>query len=118
MSDEVRPIKIFGAVLVIAGLVAFSAFIGPFLLDPSSTIYILGEREPHYLLFYFWVASTVFYLLTGVGVLYLTKWGYFLFKVFLFLLFLGFPIGTFISYKTLSYMKCHQIKRHFGFIER
>jgi len=50
---------------------------------------------------------------TGLGVLYRTRWGYYLFKLFLYLLLLGFPIGTFISYKALSYMKRHRIETHF-----
>ncbi len=62
---------------------------------------------------YFVAILTTWYFVTGVGVIWLKKWGYYLFKFFLFLLFLSFPIGTFISYKTLSYMKKNNIREYF-----
>ncbi len=57
----------------------------------------------------------LFYLLPGVGVLTSRRWGYRLFKFFLWVLFFGFPVGTIISYVTLSYMRKHQIQTFFGF---
>ena len=61
------------------------------------------------------VLYLLFYLLAGVGVLASTRWGYRLFKFFLWVLFFGFPVGTIISYVTLSYMRKHQIQTFFGF---
>jgi len=69
------------------------------------------EKSPS--AFQFLIAVHLFYLSTGVGVVLRTKWGYFLFKAFLYLMLLGFPIGTIISYVGLSYMKRHQLKRYF-----
>jgi len=114
MEDNIKPIKIFGAVLIVLSLLGILLQGGPFLLDPNSPIYVFGQTHQTHFLFWFWIISVSFYFLTGVGVIYLTRWGYILFKVFLYLLFLGFPIGTFISYKTLSYMKRHQIDKYFG----
>lgn len=69
--------------------------------------------------FYFLLTMGVllflFYLLPGVGVLAATRWGYRLFKFFLWVLFFGFPVGTIISYVTLSYIRKHQIQTFFGF---
>ncbi len=71
--------------------------------------------EFYYFPLVFLVLLHLFYLLTGVGVLASTRWGYRLFKFFLWVLFFGFPVGTIISYVTLSYMRKHQIQTFFGF---
>jgi hypothetical protein len=54
-------------------------------------------------------------LTAGVGVLLRSKWGYFIFKSFLYLSLLCFPISTFIAYKSLKYTKRNDIKTLFGF---
>lgn len=115
-DDAIRPIKIFGAVLIVFA-VGGALFFIPFFLSETSPLSIFGSRPRPYFHLYFWAGSVVFYFLTGVGVMRLTKWGYFLFKLFLYVFFVAFPIGTIISYITLSYMRKHQIKRHFGFLE-
>ena len=71
--------------------------------------------EFYYFPLVFLVVFHLFYLLTGVGVLASTGWGYRLFKFFLWMFFFGFPVGTIISYVTLSYMTKHQIQTFFGF---
>ena len=63
--------------------------------------------------FYFITTIALWYFLTGLGVVGLKKWGYYLFKFFLYILFVSFPIGTVISYKTLKYMKKNNIKDYF-----
>ena len=63
---------------------------------------------------YFGITVSLLYLVTGIGILARKEWGYYLFKFFLFALFLAFPIGTIISYKSLGYMKRNDIKSHFG----
>ena len=114
-EDVIRPIKIFGAILVAL------AFLGAYFftyLDLTASQSTFRPNSPSYFGkfgFYFIAGVNIFYLLTGVGVVLLTKWGYFCFKLFLYMMLVAFPIGTLISYVTLSYMKRHQIKRHFGF---
>lgn len=112
MDAEIRPIRIFGVVLAVLGVAGTFFFLygtspAPF-FSPTSPSGI--ER----VLFYSVMGVNIFYFLAGVGLLIRQKWGYFLFKLFLYMTFLGFPIGTLISYVTLSYMKRHQLKRHFG----
>jgi hypothetical protein len=63
----------------------------------------------------FFVLTSGWYLTTGIGILLRRKWGYFLFKFFLYIFLLGFPIGTFIAYKSLKYIKRNDIKTLFGF---
>lgn len=114
-ADAIRPIKMFGAILVVFALGGGLLFI-PFFLSETSPFFIFGSKPRHYFHFYFWFGSVIFYLLTGVGVMRLTKWGYILFKLFLYLFLLAFPIGTVISCVTLRYMRRHRIKSHFGFV--
>jgi hypothetical protein len=63
---------------------------------------------------YFGIAITSWYLLTGIGILSQRKWGYFLFKFFLYSLLLAFPVGTIVSYKALKYMKKNNIRALFA----
>ena len=56
---------------------------------------------------------SLWYLITGIGLLARKPWGYYLFKFFLYVLLLAFPIGTIVSYKSLSYIKRHGIKSLF-----
>src|SRR5438132_2853089 len=115
MDDDIKPIRIFGMVLLVLDLIGVVLFGNLFFLDKNSPLYVFGAEGQSHGPLYFWAGSVIFYFLIGIGVVYPTRWGYFLLKCFLYLLLLGFPIGTYISYKTLSYMKHHQIKRHFGF---
>ena len=114
MTDDMRPITIFGAVLLVGGVIGLVWGGGVLFFNPSSPLYMLQPQPESRALSYFWIGSVIFYVTTGFGVLYRTRWGYRLFKVFLYILLLGFPIGTFISYITLSYMKRHYIEAHFS----
>ena len=62
---------------------------------------------------YFGMVVTAWYFCAGMGVLFRRLWGYYLFKSFLYLLLLGFPIGTYISYQSLKFMRANSIKSEF-----
>ena len=61
-------------------------------------------------LFYGGIIISTWYLVTGVGILIRQKWGYYLFKAFLYVLLVSFPIGTIISCLSLQYMKKNNVK--------
>ena len=61
----------------------------------------------------FVLVISIYYLATGIGILFRKLWGYYLLKSFLYDLFLGFPIGTFIALKSLKFMKDNSIKEEF-----
>jgi FtsH-binding integral membrane protein len=63
---------------------------------------------------YFGITISLWYLITGIGILVRRQWGYYLFKLFLYVLLLAFPIGTIISYKTLTYIKKNNIRSLFS----
>jgi hypothetical protein len=82
-------------------------------------LYSLKDRPPDIHVFVIFVVVVGgWYLATGVGILLRSKWGYFLFKFFLYILLLGFPVGTFIAYKSLRYIKRNDIKPLFGFTSK
>jgi hypothetical protein len=82
-------------------------------------LYTLEDRPSDIRLFViFFILMGGWYLTTGVGIFLRGKWGYFFFKSFLYFLLLGFPIGTFISYKSLQYIKRNDIKTLFSFASR
>jgi len=102
MDRKIRPIIIFGYVLIGLSVITLLFFYGVSL-----------QTDFPYIHQYYIVFAVIWYFLTGLGVIKLKGWGYYLFKVSLYLLFLSFPIGTIISYKTLSYMKRNDIKGYF-----
>ncbi len=63
---------------------------------------------------HFFTIMGLWYLTAGVGLLMRKTWGYYLFKALLYLLLIGFPIGTFISYKSLRFMRENSIKNKFN----
>lgn len=79
------------------------------------TLYVSAyfEKRPWYYN-YFGISMLIWYLITGIGILMRKMWGYYLFKLFLYVLLLGFPIMTYISYKSLQYTKKNNIKVLFG----
>ncbi len=63
---------------------------------------------------YFGMTISVWYLAAGIGILARRIWGYYFLKSFLFILLVAFPIGTFIAYTSLKYMKKSSIKNEFN----
>jgi len=63
---------------------------------------------------YFGITLTLWYFVTGIGILKRKIWGYYLLKSFLYVLLISFPIGTFISYKRLKFMKKNSIRKEFS----
>jgi hypothetical protein len=99
MQKELLFIKIYGYILI-----AF--FVGG--MDLLYISRFIEDFPPSHR--YFGIVVSFWYLITGTGILMRTKWGYYLFKFFLYFIFIGFPIGTIISYLSLSYMKKNNIK--------
>jgi hypothetical protein len=92
------------------GLALFILFIGC-LYTIYISLYIEDYPKEHY---YFVIPMSAWYLLTAIGLLIRKQWGYYLFKFFLYVLFLAFPIGTIVSYKSLTYIKRNDIKDLFS----
>jgi hypothetical protein len=79
------------------------------------TIYVVAKIESNSVFVnYFGLVISVWYLTTGIGTLARKPWGYYLLKSFLYVLLLGFPIGTFISLRSLRFMKKNSIRGEFS----
>jgi hypothetical protein len=99
MKNNTKFIKIYGIILIILFVISiisillFSSIEG----YPKSNLYA-------------GIIISLWYLITGIGILSLKKPGFYLFKFFLFVLFLAFPIGTIISFKSLKYIKKNNVR--------
>ncbi len=79
------------------------------------TLYVISFNDSlSVFMGYSGTAITIWYLVTGIGILARKLWGYYLLKTFLWIMFLAFPIGTFISFKSLKFMKRNSIKKVFS----
>ena len=53
------------------------------------------------------------HLSIGIGIVLEKKWGFCALKIYLYLSLSAFPIGTFISFKVLNFIKNNNISEHF-----
>jgi len=56
---------------------------------------------------------SAFHLLVGFGVLSQKIWGYYLMKIYLYIILLGVPIGTLLSLKALNYLRENEVKQYY-----
>ena len=99
MTKGNRFLNIYGYTLIL------------FFLGGLYTLYVIASIEDLPIIHnYFGITISLYYLITGIGILARKEWGYYLFKFFLYVLVLAFPIGTIISWKSLDYMKKNDIK--------
>ena len=102
-----RFVNIYGWALLILG------FVGG-LFDFYVLLIVLKNQSVWTEGIMFVAAMTTWYVVTGIGILRRTRWGYYLLKSILYVLLLSFPIGTFISYKSLRFMKKNSIRQEFS----
>ena len=102
-NTTLRPIKIFAAILIAIGAIGVLLDIG-YLNDPNLSI----------LFKIFGILISLWHLLGGIGLLLQRSWGLYIFKIYLYVLFLGMPIGTYIAYKTLNYIKNNELDKFFS----
>lgn len=93
------PIKIVGYFFICFSMFAVYFF--------RAELKLSGFRE-------FLIVVLSWYFLIGFGLILRKIWGYYLFVGFLYLSYPGFPIGTFIAYKGLKYIKENDIKAFFN----
>lgn len=99
MNDLYRPLRYFAYILIV---IAFFGF----------AILVLELSEIKYLpvVWAFVGSVSLFHLAVGIGVLFRKRWGFTVFKGYLYLLYIGFPIGTYIGHKTLKYIDENNIE--------
>src|SRR5688500_4953636 len=96
--DKFRPVRTGGILLITIG-VAGLLFHFEHLTDPRFTSFIL--------------VGTGWHLITGLGIILQRMWGYYLLKLYLYVLLLAIPIGTYIAWQSLRYLRDNEIERFF-----
>lgn len=109
---ELRPLM----VLAVASMALAILLTWAFLLRPGSPAFIGKlEGEAIYLAIAVVGLPVLFYFWTGLGTLFLRKWGYRLLTAFLYIhIFVGPPVTTVFADRGLSYIRTSRIRRHFG----
>lgn len=93
MNDLYRPLRYFAYFFI---AIAFLGFVTLFLE--------LTEVEYLPVVWTFFGLVSIFHLVLGIGVLFRRRWAFTIFKGYLYLLYIGFPIGTYIAHETLKYI--------------
>ncbi len=101
-SEDFKPILIFAFVLIASSIIGVVMFID-LINDPSF--------DKDFSIFLF--VMVAWHILTGIGIVVQRFWGLVLFKFYLYVLYIGFPIGTYIARKTLRYMRENKIEKYF-----
>ena len=97
-----KPIRNLGISLVILGIIGFLTHIA-LLGDPQYTI---GFQV-------FAVAVSMFFLVIGWNIASRNRWGFRSLKLFLYLLYPGFPLGYYFAKRTFRYIDHYKIDRYF-----
>jgi hypothetical protein len=96
------PVKVAGAFFLIIGIIA-------------GMLYLYNINNPKMDLPFqiFILVNFIWYLLMGLGLIKQWIWGYNMLKFYLYIISIGFPIGTYIGIKSLRYLKENNIKYFF-----
>jgi hypothetical protein len=99
MNDLYQPLRYFAYFFIAIALLGFVTL-------------VFGLSDVKYLaVVWAFVASvSIFHLGLGFGVLFRKRWGFRMFKGYLYLLYVGFPVGTYIAHETLKYIKENRIE--------
>ncbi len=93
-EEKYKPIMIFGIILIVFGL------LGLLLAFDLSNDASFGE---HFTVVA--IIISIYHFIPGIGVVLKKEWGLKLFKIYLYILMVAFPIGTYISIRTRKYMR-------------
>jgi len=102
-----RFLNIYGWALLIFG------FVGG-LFDFYILLIVLKDQSVWTEGIIFVATMATWFVVTGIGILKRTRWGHYLLKSILYVLLLSFPIGSFIAYKSLKFMKKNSTKNEFS----
>jgi hypothetical protein len=105
-DDLARPIRLFGIVLIILSVLSLGVFV--YWLALAQFV------QTGYLPVLMLLGVDVLVFSTGLGVATSKKWGFRLFRVFLYVMLFAFPLGTMVSYVTLRYISRNQIQQYYG----
>ena len=97
-----KPIRNFGLLLSIVGALGIVCHF-TFMRDPEYTIAFQV----------FLMLVSVFHLFVGINIVSRNRMGYKSLKLYLYLIYPGFPLGYFFAKKTFEYIKTHKIEQFY-----
>ena len=100
--NRFKPIKTFGILVSVAGIFTVYALVAEFNATNSETGVVI-----------FFLIMAIWHLVTGAGILFRKTWGFTLMKVYLYIMYLGIPLGTLLARKILNYIKENEIELFF-----
>lgn len=100
--DYFQPVKIFGYFLFLIGAIGL-----------ISHVLLLYDARYTFEFRSFLLSLSIIHALMGAGVVFKKKWGFYCLKGYLFLLYIAFPIGTYIAFKSLKYINKYNIGEYF-----
>lgn len=102
-NEILKPVMLFGYCLILMGFIII-------------TMHVLSLKRESFATDFtsFAVAISLLHFFIGLGVILKKKWGFHCFKFYLYLLSIGFPIGTFIGLKMLKYIDKNDVRKFFG----
>ena len=100
--DYFQPVKIFGYFLFIIGAIGL-----------ISHILLIYDARYTFEFRAFLLSLSILHVLIGVGVIFKKIWGFYFLKGYLVLLYIAFPIGTYIAFKSLKYINKYNIAEYF-----
>ena len=100
-----RSLQSIGLLLIFFGVLSYCAF-----------EFISTGMSEHALPFFtkFTIVVTSFYIVTGIGAFFQTKWGYYLLRILTILLLICFPIGTYFGYLLYRLLKKDEVQLLFN----
>lgn len=101
IPDLYKPVRNFGYFFVALGLCGFLILLTK-----------LQDIEQVVAVWLFIGSISLFHLLLGIGVILKNRLGFGIFKGYLQLMYIAFPIGTILSKKTIEYIEKNNIERY------
>ena len=97
-----KPIRNFGALIFAVGVAGIFCF-------------VLYYNDPDFFLVakIFILVISAFNLFMGYNIVSRNKFGYKCLKIYLYLIYPGFPLGYFYAKKALEYIKIHSIEKFY-----
>jgi hypothetical protein len=96
--DKFRPVRTGGILLITIGVAGLLLHF-EHLTEPRFRSFIL--------------VATGWHLITGLAIILRKMWGYYLLKLYLYVLLLGVPMGTYIAWQSLRYLRDNEIEKFF-----
>lgn len=101
-KDIFKPIRTLGFIIMFGGFLSLACL----LIQWNDPAFDIGFRV-------FAILIAIWYLTTGFGIVLKKPWGFRLLNFFLYVMYVGWPLGTLMAKKLFSYIKNNGIRKYF-----